>query len=187
MMNVGWGKQTAEEKRKAYKLSERIAQGVAGAMTVHGEIAGARAILTGAYRWAVSLGEAGSIGKSRGPGQWMEVGRAWQGLEHQSRMSGQPIIERGGKYFINEYKIGTTPFDDYRNGILYEYKVRHGFLFDRNNEFLTWVKNPAQFRDQAWGQVKAAKGIPVIWRVGRDQVDAFKKAVGRVPGVKIVP
>jgi hypothetical protein len=95
MMNAGWSRQTAEEKWKAYQLSESIAQGVAGAMTVHGAIAGARAIPTGAYRWAVSLGEVGSIGKSGGPGQWVEICRPHRGLEHQSKMSGQPIRERG--------------------------------------------------------------------------------------------
>jgi hypothetical protein len=85
MMNAGWGRQTAEEKWKAYKLSESIAQGVSVAMSVHGAIAGARAILTGAYRWAVSRGEARSIGKSGGPGQWVEICRPHRGLEHQSK------------------------------------------------------------------------------------------------------
>jgi hypothetical protein len=43
------------------------------------------------------------------------------------------------------------------------------------------------FRGDALRQTKAARGIPVIWRVGADQVNAFKKAVGKVPGVIIIP
>ena len=40
----------------------------------------------------------------------------------QSKMSGQPIIERDGKFYIKEYESNGVKFDDYKNGILYEYK-----------------------------------------------------------------
>ena len=127
-------------------------------------------------------------GADRGPGEWVEVGRrGGPSLEHQSRMSGQPIRESGGHHFIKEYKIGNTHFDDYRDGKLYEYKGRHEHLFDKSNEIKPYVEKPDQFREEALRQVKAAKGIPVIWRVGAHQVEAFKKAVGRIPGITIEP
>lgn len=120
MAKAGWSRAKAEERWKVYGLNENIAQGVATAMGVHGVGGAARAILTGAYRWAVGLGVVGLIGKSGGPGKWVEKARGLQGLKHQSKMSGQPIIERDGKYYIKEYKLNDVYYDDYRNGILYE-------------------------------------------------------------------
>jgi hypothetical protein len=52
---------------------------------------------------------------------------------------------------------------------------------------MTWVTKPDQFRVEALGQVKAAKGLPVIWRVGPDQVKAFQKDLIDIPGVKVKP
>jgi len=187
MMNAGWSRDRAQERWEVYKLNESVARGVAGAMTVHGAIAGARAILTGAYRWAVSLGEAGAIGESGGPGKWVEVARSRLGLEHQSKMSGQPIVQRGGKYYIKEYELNGVKFDDYKGGKLYEYKGRQGNLLNRDKVFPHWAKARIEAQDQAWRQVEAARGIPVIWRVGADQVEAFRKAVGDIPGILIVP
>jgi hypothetical protein len=127
-------------------------------------------------------------GESKGPGDWVEVGRrGGPSLEHQSRMSGQPVRENGGKYRINEYDVNGTKFDDYKDGKLYEYKGYHGHLFNKNDEFHSWVDKPSEFRDEALRQVKAAQGIPVVWRVGREQVEAFRKAVGRIPGLSIEP
>ena len=115
----------------------------------------------------------------------MEVGRAWQGLEHQSKMSGQPIRERGGKYFINEYELNGVKFDDYKNGKLYEYKGPQGNLVNRKtDEFCECITG---LHDDAIRQAKAARGIPVIWRVEDNQVKAFERAVGKVPGVIIIP
>jgi hypothetical protein len=126
--------------------------------------------------------------KDEGPGTWVPVARRpGPSLEHQSRMSGQPIREIGGKYYINEYEVRGVKFDDYREGVLYEYKGRLGHLFDKMNEFNPWVKDTAQFRDQAIRQMKAADGIPLIWRVGPRQVKPVDKAVGNVPGVLVVP
>ena len=104
MAKAGWSRAKAEERWNVYGLNENIAQGVARAMAVHGAGGAAIAILRGTYRWAVGLGVAGSIGKSGGPGKWVEVPRGLQGLEHQSKMSGQPIIERDGKFYIKEYE-----------------------------------------------------------------------------------
>ncbi len=187
MAKAGWSRAKAEERWNVYRLNENIARGVATAMAVHGAGGAARAILRGTYRWAVGLGQAGAIGKSGGPGKWVEIARPWQGLEHQSKMSEKPIIERDGKFYIKEYKIGDVHYDDYRNGILYEYKGNHKHLFDKNDEFMIWAKKPNQFRDQALRQVKASEGLPVIWRVGSDQVEAFRKAVGNVPGATVKP
>lgn len=124
---------------------------------------------------------------SKGPGTWVEVARGPNGMAHQSKMSGQKIRESGGRLYIKEYEVNGVKFDDYKNGILYEYKGPHGHLFNKNNELHPWVKDPGEMRRQAVRQAEAAKGIPVIWRVGAHQVDAVTKAVGKVRGVKIVP
>jgi len=127
------------------------------------------------------------LGGGGGPGKWVEVQRGPYGLAHQSKMSGRPIRESGGKLFIKEYELNGVKFDDYRDGKLYEYKGRLGHLFDGNNELKPWIKDPKQFRDEALRQVKAANGIPVIWRVGRHQVEAVRKAVGKVHGITVEP
>jgi hypothetical protein len=187
MAKAGWSRKKAEERWKVHRLNENIAQGVADAMSVVGALGTARAVLTRTYRWAVGLGEVGAIGKIGGPGKWVEVPRGPYGLVHQSKMSGKPIIDRNGTYYIEEYQIGDVHYDDYRNKLLWEYKGNHQHLFNENNELKTWVKKPDQFRNEALRQVKAANGIPVIWRVGSDQVEAFQKAVGNIPGVTIKP
>jgi hypothetical protein len=69
MAKAGWSRAKAEERWNVYRLNENIAQGVARAMAVHGTGGAARAILTGTYRWAVGLGQAGAIGKSGAPGK----------------------------------------------------------------------------------------------------------------------
>ena len=134
MAKGGWSRAKAEERWNVYGLNENIAQGVATAMAVHGAGGAAIAILRGTYRWAVGLGQAGSIGKSGGPGKWVENASACRALKHQSKMSGQPIIERDGKYYIKEYKLNGVKFDDYRNGILYEYKGNRYTNFIRQDD-----------------------------------------------------
>lgn len=188
MMHGGATREWAESRWRLHKQNDSIARSTAWAV----EVVGAGQALVGAYRWAKALGAAGAIGRSGGPGKWVEVGRrGGPSLEHQSKMSGQPIIESGGKYRIKEYAIPTkgkpVVFDDYRDGKLYEYKAEHGHLFDKNNDLNVWVGKPEQFRDEALGQARAAKGIPVIWEVDPKHVDAFKKAVGDIPGISIVP
>jgi hypothetical protein len=187
MAKGGWSRAKAEERWNVYRLNENMAQGVATAMAVHGAGGAARAILSGTYRWAVGLGQAEAIGKSGGPGKWVEKARGLQGLRHQSKMSGKPIIERDGKYYIEEYKLNGVYYDDYRNGILYEYKGNLRHLFDKSDKMMTWVDKPDQFRDEALRQVKAAKGMRVIWRVGSDQVKAFQKDLKYIPGVTVKP
>lgn len=126
-------------------------------------------------------------GKSKGPGEWVEVARSRLGLEHQSKMSGQSIIERDGKLYIREYRLNGTKFDDYKDGKLYEYKARQGNLLNRDKVFPDWAKAKQEARDEAQRHVKAAQGIPIIWRVGADQVKAFKDALHNIPGITIVP
>jgi hypothetical protein len=125
-------------------------------------------------------------GSTEGPGRWVEVKRSL-GIEHQSKMSGKPIIERDGKRFIEEYEVNDIKFDDYKNGVLYEYKGPQGHLINKNGVFYDVIEKSMGLRDDAFRQANAAQGIPVIWRVGRNQVKAFRKAVGNVPGVIIVP
>ncbi len=103
-------------------------------------------------------------------------------------MSGQPITMREGKPYIKEYELNGVKFDDYKDGKLYEYKGRQGKLMNRDGVFPEWAKLKQEVRDQAEKQVKAAQGIPVIWRVGEDQVNAFKEALcGNLQGLIIVP
>jgi hypothetical protein len=126
-------------------------------------------------------------GTNEGPGKWVEVSRSPVGLQHQSKMSGQPVREIGGKRTIREYELNGVKFDDYRNGKLYEYKGPHGNLLQKDGEFHHWVRGVDQVQDQARRQVDAARGIPVIWNVGPNQVKAFKKALGDIPGLSIEP
>jgi hypothetical protein len=130
--------------------------------------------------------------RSKGPATWEEVCRSRTGLEHQSSMSGQLVRERGGKNYIKEYRVqtdqGSVYFDDFRNGKLYEYKGKYGSLINKKkDEFYDWVKGVKSARDQAWRQLRAAQGIPVIWRVGADQVKAFAKALRGIADIIIEP
>jgi len=123
-----------------------------------------------------------------GPGKWVEVARSPLGLEHQSKMSGQPIRVRDGKHHINEYDLNGVKFDDYRDGKLYEYKGKMGNLITKKTgEFYPSCDVVRKAQDEAQGQARAAKGIPVIWRVGENQVKAFKNAIGDLPGIFIEP
>jgi hypothetical protein len=124
---------------------------------------------------------------TEGPGKWVEVARSRFGLEHQSKMSGQKITERGGKQYIKEYELNGVKFDDYKDGKLYEYKKRQGNLLNRDGEFPDWARAKREAQDQAARQIKAARGIPIVWRVGADQVKAYEKAVGEVSGIIIIP
>jgi hypothetical protein len=181
MAKAGWSREKAEERWKVFRLNENIAQGVADAMTVVGAIGVASNILTRGYRWATRLGELGAIGKSVGPGKWVEVARPWQGLEHQSKMSGQPIIKRDGKFYIKEWEQNGVKFDDRQKGELLEYKDRYTNFIKDGKEFHHWFRGADRARKQALDQVKASEGMPVIWRVGADQVEAFQKAVQGIP------
>ena len=188
MAKGGWSRAKAEERWNVYGLNENIAQGVATAMAVHGVLGGAKAILRGTYRWAVGLGQAGAIGKSGGPGKWVEVPRrGGPSLEHQSKMSGKPIIERDGKFYIAEYELNGVKFDDYKSGILYEYKHRYTNFIKDGKEFRRWFDGADEARDEAFRQVGAAKGMPVIWRVGADQVKAFRNSLQDFRQIKVIP
>lgn len=130
-------------------------------------------------------------GEPESPGTWQKVCRGPQGLSHQSKMSGQPVMERNGKHYIKEYRVPSDPhpvhFDDFRDGILYEYKGPQGGLLNKDKRFHDWVKGVQGARNQAERQVEAARGIPVIWKVGADQVNAFRKALENIDGIIILP
>lgn len=121
------------------------------------------------------------------PGEWVEVGRSRIGLAHQSKMSGQPIKENDGKLRIKEYDFNGVKFDDYKNGKLYEYKRPHGNLLNKDGLFKHWVRGVKRFQEDAIRQVRAARGIPVIWRVGKNQVKAFKEVLKGISGVTVKP
>ncbi len=129
-----------------------------------------------------------------GPGEWVLVPRSPLGLEHQSRKSGSPIIKKDGKYHIYEYRVinpvtgDPMYFDDYRHRILYEDKGRQGNLINRKTkEFYPWCDEIEDAKERADKHLQAAQGIPVVWRVGADQVHAYKKAIGDRRGLSIVP
>ena len=126
--------------------------------------------------------------ESAGPGKWVEVARSRYGLDHQSKMSGQAIREEAGKHFIKEYEVNGVKFDDYKDGILYDYKApRYTNFINQKGEFHDWFRGAKEARDRALAQTGAADGIPVVWKVGRDQVQAFRTAVGKLRGITIEP
>jgi hypothetical protein len=126
--------------------------------------------------------------ETQGPGKWVEVSRSSLGLEHQSKMSGQAIINRDGKYYIREYELNGVKFDDFKDGKLYDYKGSQGNLLkNREGEFKDWARAKREAYEEAQRQVTAAQGIPVVWKVGADQVKAFEKAVGYIEGLIIIP
>ena len=88
---------------------------------------------------------------------------------------------------INEYEVNGILFDDFKNGKLFDYKDNYSKLINKQGEFYDWFQGKAELRDQALRQVGAANGTPVVWKVGANQVQAFKTAVGDVPGLTIVP
>ena len=102
-------------------------------------------------------------------------------------MSGQPIQEIGGKNVVNEYEVQGVLFDDFKSGKLIDYKDNYSKLINKQGEFYDWFKGRTELRDQALRQVRAANDLPVVWKVGENQVQAFKTAVGDVPGLTIVP
>jgi hypothetical protein len=102
-------------------------------------------------------------------------------------MSGKPIIERDGKFYIEEFEQNGVKFDDCKNGILYEYKDRYTNFIKDGKEFYHWFRGADRARKQALDQVKASEGMPVIWRVGSDQVKAFRKALEKIPEVTVKP
>jgi hypothetical protein len=55
-------------------------------------------------------------------------------------------------------------FDDFRDGVLYEYKKEQTNFINKQNEFHGWFEGAKANLDQAERQVKAAKGIPIVWR-----------------------
>jgi hypothetical protein len=74
-------------------------------------------------------------------------------------------------------------FDDYKKGVLYEYKDRYTNFIKDGKEFRWWFRGADGARIEALNQIQAAKGIPVIWRVGLDQVKAFGNALKDFPTI----
>ena len=68
-------------------------------------------------------------------------------------MSGQVIRESGGKYYIKEYEMNGVKFDDYKNGILYDYKAP---------TYTKFINEKGEFRDWFRGAMK-----PVIERLSK--------------------
>jgi hypothetical protein len=121
------------------------------------------------------------------PGEWIEVPRPLQGLRHQAEMSGQKIIERAGKYFVKEWARYGTFFDDFKNGILYEYKGSYSSLIRKDGLFYDLAPLKEEIIKQADAQLRSARGLPVVWRVGDNQVKAFSQVLKDRPDIKINP
>jgi len=127
--------------------------------------------------------------KSAGPGVWKEFPRrSGPSLEYQAERSGQKIVERGGKSYILEYEVNGVPFDDFKNGILIDYKADYSSFIEKDGLFTTkpWFTGLEGMRKEAIGQLKAAGGLPVEWRVGAHQIKAFRNALSRIPGIRVV-
>ncbi|MEW6350870.1 MAG: Tox-REase-5 domain-containing protein [Thermodesulfobacteriota bacterium] len=156
----------------------------------HGKVITAPVQTLKALLQSMARGRIVSAAKRRAgkePGEWKEVPRN-RGIEHQSKMSGQEIIERDGKRYIKEYEVNGVKFDDYKDGILYEYKGSQGNLLkNREGAFRPWCKQRQEAREEAHRQLRAAQGTPIVWRVGADQVKGFRKALEDIDGIKIVP
>jgi len=74
MMDAGWTRESAESRWEVFKLNESIAKRVGRAMTVYGAIAGARAIMSGAYRWVTSAGRSATANGSTAASNKIEAG-----------------------------------------------------------------------------------------------------------------
>jgi hypothetical protein len=66
LVEAGWSRQQAERKWEAFKLNESIGRTTASAMGIRSTLAGARTILTSAYRWGFADEEKSGAGK-KGP------------------------------------------------------------------------------------------------------------------------
>jgi len=78
---------------------------------------------------------------------------------------------------IEEYRLGGVDFDDFRGGVLYEHKGDFGGLINRDRRFYRFFFRTGgrDLLDQARRQIKAARGVPVVWRVGQHQLRAFRE------------
>ncbi|MDM8000149.1 MAG: Tox-REase-5 domain-containing protein [Dehalococcoidia bacterium] len=120
--------------------------------------------------------------------RWVEVGRrGGRSLEHQSAMSGQMIRRSGGRNLINEFRYHGVYFDDFKGGTLFDYKGDYSKFIGSNGKFKGWFSGGRSLTRQAVRQVRAANGIPVVWRVGEGQVTAFSKVIKRISGLTVVP
>jgi len=122
-------------------------------------------------------------------GQWVLIARgAGAALEHQSAMSGQPILRIGGKSYILEFEVNGTLFDDVLDGVLIDYKDNYAnFIEKQTGRFYGWFTGAAKMRIEAMKQIKAAGGRTIIWKVGPYQVTAFRHALADIDGIIIEP
>jgi RHS repeat-associated protein len=145
----------------------------------------------GLYHWRKSLASVESTTYTgttagKGPGRWvLKSRRSGPSLEHQSKMSGKPILEIDGKYYILEYDLKGVTFDDFQGGKLFDYKDNFSNFIGKDNRFYGWFRGAEELQLQALRQIQAAKGTPVVWKVGKGQLAAFKRAVGNIPGLTI--
>jgi hypothetical protein len=110
-------------------------------------------------------------------------------------MSGQEIVVRDGKHYINEYEVRAGDlrayFDDFRDGVLIDYKADYSSFIGRDRLFTKgpWFEGTAGLREEAIGQLRVARarGLPVVWRVGEAQVKAFRDVLRDIPGIRIEP
>jgi Restriction endonuclease fold toxin 5 len=113
-----------------------------------------------------------------GPGRWVPVTRSGSARSqaYQERGTG---IQRG-----MEYKVGNREFDGYENGVLIDAKDRYYQFFNKKTQdWHQWWRAPRKSNNyrsagydemlkEARGQVAAARGVPIEWRVSDPQFAA---------------
>lgn len=94
-----------------------------------------------------------------GPGQWVknDIGASEATKAYQERATG---VARG-----NEYEVNGVKFDGYDNGTLIDAKDEYLQFVDRTGNWQSWFRGKAGLIREARGQLEAAQGNPVQWRV----------------------
>lgn len=109
-------------------------------------------------------GAVGDLGAARtgtggGIGTWTSVNESMpaRAAAYQSQITGQS----GQAYVVNGVK-----FDGYANGALLEAKgPGYSAFVNGSGEFKPWFNGQQSLLNQAYNQLEAANGIPIVWHV----------------------
>ena len=149
----------------------------------------------------VALGELGAIGRlfaaaerhpklvqgvynrwrNDGPGEWRWMKRGLHGLENQAARAGVPLRQAGEKGAeILEYGLHGVDFDDFRDGMAWDYKDYSEILEKGGGGWPGWFQNGrAGLRAEAMAQAEALRaiGLKGRWAVGKDAIPVFQEIV----------